>query len=228
MCRLSSLAVPIAPTLSTPILFDPTILFAPQLLAEYRGVLLVASHDRAFMDAAADRLLVLKGDGVVRLFDAPYSDYLALLESERRAAEAAAAATAAAAAAAAAPAVGSGGKQQQQQQAPQQQKQQQQQPAAAAKAAKPAAAGAAAAAPPPKKRTLGLFERKEMERLDKEIADLGARRDALNERLVALASGGGAALEEIERASLELAEVDRLSSEKEERWLELAEIAGDI
>jgi hypothetical protein len=33
----------------------------------YRGVLLVVSHDRAFMDATTDRLLVLKGDGLVGL-----------------------------------------------------------------------------------------------------------------------------------------------------------------
>ncbi len=44
------------------------------LLAEYKGVLLVVSHDRAFLEATADRLFVLRGDGLVRLFDGPYSE----------------------------------------------------------------------------------------------------------------------------------------------------------
>ena len=42
-------------------------------LAEYQGCLLVASHDRAFM-AGLDRLFVLKGDGLVRLFEGSYSE----------------------------------------------------------------------------------------------------------------------------------------------------------
>ncbi len=42
-------------------------------LAGYGGCLLVASHDRAFMEGL-DRLFVLRGDGVVRLFEGPYSE----------------------------------------------------------------------------------------------------------------------------------------------------------
>lgn len=42
-------------------------------LAGYSGCLLVASHDRAFMDGL-DRLLVLQGDGLVRLFEGSYSE----------------------------------------------------------------------------------------------------------------------------------------------------------
>ena len=42
-------------------------------LAEYKGCLLVASHDRAFM-AGLDRLFVLKGDGLVRLFEGSYAE----------------------------------------------------------------------------------------------------------------------------------------------------------
>ncbi len=40
----------------------------------FRGVLLTVSHDRAFMDNVAERLLVLEGDGLVRLFDGSYSE----------------------------------------------------------------------------------------------------------------------------------------------------------
>lgn len=42
-------------------------------LASYGGCLLVASHDRAFMEGL-DRMFVLRGDGVVRLFEGSYSE----------------------------------------------------------------------------------------------------------------------------------------------------------
>ena len=42
-------------------------------LAGYAGCLLVASHDRAFM-AGLDRLFVLQGDGLVRLFEGSYAE----------------------------------------------------------------------------------------------------------------------------------------------------------
>ena len=55
---------------------------APQAMEEvllsYGGVLLVVSHDRRCMQTLTDRLFVLEGDGVVRLFDGPYYDVRAL------------------------------------------------------------------------------------------------------------------------------------------------------
>lgn len=51
-----------------------TIEAVQALLQEYKGVLLVVSHDRAFVEAVAERLFVLRGDGLVRLFDGPYSE----------------------------------------------------------------------------------------------------------------------------------------------------------
>ncbi|CAL5223735.1 g6295 [Coccomyxa viridis] len=56
-------------------------------LAGYGGCLLVASHDRAFMEGL-DRLFVLRGDGVVRLFEGPYSEYLEIVQAEDEAAAA--------------------------------------------------------------------------------------------------------------------------------------------
>ena len=44
------------------------------VLLSYGGVLLVVSHDRRCMQTLTDRLFVLEGDGVVRLFDGPYYD----------------------------------------------------------------------------------------------------------------------------------------------------------
>ncbi len=45
-----------------------------EVLLSYGGVLLVVSHDRRCMQTLTDRLFVLEGDGVVRLFDGPYYD----------------------------------------------------------------------------------------------------------------------------------------------------------
>jgi hypothetical protein len=66
-----------------------------------------------------------------------------------------------------------------------------------------------------------------LQNLEKDIETLGAQRDALNDKLVALASSG-ADLANIEAASTELAAVSEKIDTFEARWLELAEIAGDI
>ncbi len=50
-----------------------TIESMESFLAGYGGCLLVASHDRSFMEGL-DRLFVLRGDGVVRLFEGSYSE----------------------------------------------------------------------------------------------------------------------------------------------------------
>ncbi|GFR43243.1 hypothetical protein Agub_g4303 [Astrephomene gubernaculifera] len=46
-----------------------TVEVLEEQLRAYRGCLLAVSHDRAFMDAVAPRLLVLRGTGRVRLFE---------------------------------------------------------------------------------------------------------------------------------------------------------------
>lgn len=58
-----------------------------EVLRGFKGLLLVVSHDRAFMDNVSDQLLVLKGDGGVRLFDGCYSEvgnFMFLLELAAR------------------------------------------------------------------------------------------------------------------------------------------------
>jgi len=117
-------------------------------------------------------------------------------------------------------------------------------PAAAPKAAPkqvPAAAAAApaatsstdggaapAAAKPAKKRTtLSWQEQQEYTKLSKEMEALGKKRDALQERVSGLASSGGD-FKALEAAAAELAGLVAKIEEVEVRWLELAEIAGDI
>lgn len=51
-----------------------TVEVVEELLSDYKGCLLVVSHDRTFMENLADRLFVVTGDGLVRMFDGLYSE----------------------------------------------------------------------------------------------------------------------------------------------------------
>lgn len=48
-----------------------------ELLAEYKGTLLIVSHDRDFLDRTVTEVLVFEGDGVVEGYIGGYSDYAA-------------------------------------------------------------------------------------------------------------------------------------------------------
>jgi len=52
-----------------------------EYLAEFRGCLIVVSHDRFFLDTIVDHLFVFEGDGIIRDFPGNYSDYRAALEA---------------------------------------------------------------------------------------------------------------------------------------------------
>ncbi len=47
-------------------------------------MLLVVSHDRAFMEGATDKLLVMPGDGRIEKFMGNYSQYLDQLQQLRQ------------------------------------------------------------------------------------------------------------------------------------------------
>ncbi|MFI5196560.1 MAG: ABC-F family ATP-binding cassette domain-containing protein, partial [Chitinophagales bacterium] len=53
----------------------PTLSVLENFLGEYRGCLLIVSHDRYFMDRLVDHLFVFEGNGVVRDFPGNYSNY---------------------------------------------------------------------------------------------------------------------------------------------------------
>ncbi len=53
----------------------PTLAVLENFLSEYKGCLLIVSHDRYFMDRLVDHLFVFEGDGVVRDFPGNYSEY---------------------------------------------------------------------------------------------------------------------------------------------------------
>lgn len=76
LCCMSIVSLPALPAMQPTNDLDlSTIESMESFLASYGGCLLVASHDRAFMEGL-DRLLVLRGDGVVRLFEGSYSEVI--------------------------------------------------------------------------------------------------------------------------------------------------------
>ena len=74
---LKTMKVPLSALQPTNDLDLATVESMETFLAGYGGCLLVASHDRAFMEGL-DRLFVLRGDGVVRLFEGLYSEVATL------------------------------------------------------------------------------------------------------------------------------------------------------
>jgi ABC transport system ATP-binding/permease protein len=76
------------------------------------------------------------------------------------------------------------------------------------------------AAPVTKKKQLSFKEKREFELLEKEISDLAAEKQNINNQL----NSGDTPFEDLQRLSLRIGEVTRLLDEKEFRWLELSEL----
>ena len=69
-----------------------TLTVLEDYLVNFKGCVIVVSHDRFFLDRIVDHLFVFNGDGEVRDFTGDYSTYrhcVAMEEKERKAAEAA-------------------------------------------------------------------------------------------------------------------------------------------
>jgi len=83
---------------------------------------------------------------------------------------------------------------------------------------------AAAPAPSPaaEKRKLSYKEKRELEGLDKDIAQLTEEKKLVTEKL----NSGGTPFDELQKLSVRIGEIDRLLDEKEMRWLELSEAEG--
>ena len=77
----------------------------------------------------------------------------------------------------------------------------------------------AAAVPATEKRKLSYKEKRELEGLDKEIAQLTEEKKQVTEKL----NSGAAAFDELQRLSIRIGEIEQLLDEKELRWLELSE-----
>ncbi len=63
----------------------PTLSVLENFLSEYKGCVLIVSHDRYFMDKLVDHLFVFEGDGEVKDFPGNYTQYrLWLKENEKK------------------------------------------------------------------------------------------------------------------------------------------------
>ena len=156
-----------------------TLNILEEYLKEFKGTLVIVSHDRHFLDRLVDHLFVFCGDGVVKDFIGGYTEYRSFMKDyeaeQKRAAEA--------------------------QRKPAQPRVEQ---------------------PKPAKRRLSWKEQRELEQLEKDMEELNAEKA----RIEALLSGGTASVDEIAGASARFGEVRDLLDEKEMRWLELSELAG--
>lgn len=51
-------------------------------LQDFMGCIVIVTHDRYFMDKLVDHLFIFEGDGIIRDFNGPYSEYRAVREFE--------------------------------------------------------------------------------------------------------------------------------------------------
>ena len=61
-----------------------TLEILEQFLRDYRGCLIIVSHDRSFMDHIVDHLLVFEGNGRIRDYHSNYSEYRAAKNTQQR------------------------------------------------------------------------------------------------------------------------------------------------
>lgn len=149
-----------------------------EYLQDFKGSLIIVTHDRHFLDRTVDHLLVFCGDGIVKDFIGGYTEYRTFIKDYE----------------------------------------------AARKAEKTAARKETAVAPasvPAKKTKLTYKERIEFAALEKEMEELNAEKDSLEQLL----SSGTADFQAINNASVRFQEVKDLLDGKEMRWLELSEYA---
>lgn len=146
-----------------------------EYLFNFKGCVVIVSHDRFFMDKLVDHLFVFEGDGIVSDFVGTYSEYRDFLKEEEVA-----------------------------QRELSEQKQKTETPKVAAQV-------------PQSK--LSFKEKKELEQLDKEIADLNSEKLRIENEL----SSGNVAHNELISKTNRVGEIIASLDEKEMRWLELSE-----
>ncbi len=61
-----------------------TLEILEQFLKDYKGCLVIVSHDRSFMDHIVDHIFVFEGAGKIRDYHSNYTDYLAAKNAQKR------------------------------------------------------------------------------------------------------------------------------------------------
>ena len=167
-----------------------TLAVLEEYLSEFKGCVIVVSHDRFFLDRIVDHLFVFKGDGEVKDFPGDYSTYrhcVALEEKERKEKVARSGDR-----------VGGG---------------------SAGESTGKQSEGSSGNTWRSKdeKKKLTFKEKREMEELEKRIAELEAEKESLE----SLLSGGAASPEEIAEAGKRFPKLQEELDEAELRYLEL-------
>lgn len=170
-----------------------TINILEEYLKEFKGTLILVSHDRHFLDRLVDHLFVFCGDGEVKDFIGSYSQYREFIkdyEAEKRAKareeERASKSTAAAGSLSASSPLDTG---------------------ASSKPSRPDAP-----------RKLSYKEQRELEQLEKDIESLTAEKSDLESKM----NGGLTDPAELQKVTTRFAEVSSELDTKETRWLELS------
>lgn len=170
-----------------------TINILEEYLKEFKGTLILVSHDRHFLDRLVDHLFVFCGDGEVKDFIGSYSQYREFIkdyEAEKRAKareEERASKSAAV--------------------------------AGSLSASSPLDAGASSKpSRPDAPRKLSYKEQRELEQLEKDIESLTAEKSYLESKM----NGGLTDPAELQKVTTRFAEVSSELDTKETRWLELS------
>ncbi len=179
-----------------------TLTVLEDFLEDFRGCVVVVSHDRYFLDRTVDRLFSFE-NGELHRFEGNYSAYL-----ERQAAQASGATSSAAGTATGSTGPSSGTPS----------------PASGALAAGTIGQppGPASSAPPAKVRRRSFKENRELAELETNLPAWEERRGALEAQL----GSGGSDYAALEAVTHELSELLVRIERGEERWLELSELAG--
>ena len=61
-----------------------TLAALEEYLAEFKGVLVLVSHDRCFVDKVTEHLFVFEGDGIVKDYLGSLTDYAETIIEEKK------------------------------------------------------------------------------------------------------------------------------------------------
>jgi ATP-binding cassette subfamily F protein uup len=170
----------------------PTLGVLENFLNDYQGCILIVSHDRYFMDRLVDHLFVFEGNAEVRDFPGNYTQYrIWLKENEKKVDKWQAL----------------------------EEKKSKGESLSDATVGQQSTANSSQTTTAVKKK-IGFKEKREFEMLEKEIADLEAEKQQLEEQL----ANPAAPYEQLNLFSKRIGEINSLLENKEMRWLELSEL----
>ena len=169
-----------------------TINILEEYLKEFKGTLIIVSHDRHFLDRLVDHLFVFCGKGVVKDFIGSYSGYRSFVKdyeaTQREAARG------------------------------ENSRKDGSVRGSSARSQDSTAASGSSASGGGRKPKLTYKQQRELEQLEKDLADLAEEKASLEESI----SSGALPYDALQRASERIGEIISLTDEKETRWLELS------